>query len=121
MYKLLTTKTIADLMQDTRGQAHYFVNKYERSLYNRKCTPSTIKFYRNCKETYFDLYLLLNHLHFFETLIDPIHCNSCKYDVNHRLKLESHYKKWASLISKCRDGFRIKNKNVIKKSTTMSG
>lgn len=120
MSRPLTAKTIADLMQDVRGQAHHFVVKYERSIYDRRSTPEMLRFYRQCKDTYYELFAVLEHLNSYNHLIDRDKCLSCKNDAAHVLKLETNFAKWAPLIRKCRDGILfVKEPRAIKNANSM--
>jgi len=105
LHKPLDNTTVTEFMQEIKGKAHHFVAKYENSLYKQTDKSlNSLRFYRQVKDIYFDLYILLLHINNYNSLYDKINCNSCKFDEYHRNKLRRDFDKWKILILKCKDG-----------------
>lgn len=109
-HRSLETFTVGEWKQHVKSSAHHFVNKYEKAIYSKRGMPGVIKFYRQVKDIYFDLQLLLSHINTHSPLINTATCNSCRFDHTHIKKIETDFKRWWPYILRCRDGFKFKNK-----------
>jgi hypothetical protein len=103
------TATIGDLRLVVQNKAQYFATKYENTFSGKLFDKSRATFYRRCKDTYYDLFAVLDHLYRFNRLVDDVHCMSCKFTPGHSVKLIEDFKKHYALIMKCRDGFHFTN------------
>lgn len=106
---ILSNKTINEWHEETRSQAHYFRNKYERCYYGKFYSIDMMQFYRRASDTYFEISEVLNHLIQYGQISD-IRCLSCKFEPKHINKLRAAFDKFYPLIIKCRDGYHFKKK-----------
>lgn len=99
----IVNKSIADLMSDIRGRHRSYAIQYEQSIEKRK-SASNIRFLRQCKNTYYDLFDVLRHFNDYKQLIDREKCMMCCFDAQHILTLRTNLAKWKHLILRCKDG-----------------